>query len=57
VVSPARILDEVEDTDGCDYCSAILDEPCEDECDCPTCETERAAQDDYDAWVDRCVNP
>lgn len=50
-MSPARIVDEVES--GCEWCPALLDEPCEDSCDCPSCETERAAQDDYDAYVER----
>lgn len=50
----ARIVDAPEP--GCDYCTAILDEPCEDACDCPPCEGERAAQDDYDGYVERCLD-
>lgn len=47
---------------ACEWCGAELDEvddpvdACEDSCDCPPCELERAAQDDYDAWVDRCLD-
>lgn len=51
-MSPARVVDEPES--GCEWCRALLDEPCEDDCDCPTCEGERAAQDDYDGHVERC---
>lgn len=38
---------------GCEWCTGTPDE-CDDECDCPTCEGERALDDDADAYFDRC---
>jgi hypothetical protein len=36
------------DGERCDWCGVECDDPCIDECDCPSCETERALDDDAD---------
>lgn len=44
---------------SCEWCGAVLeyvDDPvdaCEPDCDCPPCETERALDDDADAYAGR----
>lgn len=44
-----------ETTDmGCDECGAPEGEDCEVTCECSTCEGERAADSDADAYFDRC---
>lgn len=35
-------------------CSVSISDPCTPECGCEDCDAERAAQDDADAYFDRC---
>lgn len=43
----------VSGPDRCDECGAVEGDDCEDDCDCSTCEVERALDDDADAYADR----
>lgn len=38
---------------ACDECGRAAGEECSDECDCPDCRADRAADADHDAWADR----
>jgi hypothetical protein len=39
---------------ACEWCDADEDAQCDRDCDCPDCESQRALDDDADAYADRC---
>jgi hypothetical protein len=50
-LSPASIVIPDED-DACDHCPGVTVMHTLVECVCPDCESERAADDDLDRWID-----
>lgn len=37
----------------CSWCGCLLADGCADSCDCPSCDNDRALDDDAEAYLDR----